>query len=140
MNSLIFSTLIPALVSAIVSVCVSNRALKEKKRNIYFKEIVSLYYHIDEVHQKMKSEIDVGINTNINYYGNSIKVYSTILLNYIKKYPAPKNDIEELEKILLTIIVNPYWDRDYQLLMDEFQKFCWSIDIKQKGHYQFTIK
>lgn len=133
-------TLASIISTIIMSIIVYQLKSRDNKRTIYFKEIVSLYYHIDEVHQKMKSEIDVGINTNINYYGNSIKVYSTILLNYIKKYPAPKNDIEELEKILLTIIVNPYWDRDYQLLMDEFQKFCWSIDIKQKGHYQFTIK
>lgn len=133
-----------ALASIISTIIMSiiNYQLKSKdnKRNIYFKEIVTLYYHIDEVHQKMKSEIDVGIDTNINYYGNRIKVYSTILLNYIKKYPVPKKDIEELEKILLTIIVNPYWDRDYQLLMNEFQNFCWSIDIKRKDHYQFTRK
>lgn len=133
-------TLASIISTIIMSIIVYQLKSRDNKRNIYFKEIVTLYYHMDEVHQQMKNEIDVGVNTNINHYGNRIKVYSTILLNYIKKYPSPKGDTRELEKILLAINVNPNWERDYQILMDEFQKFCWSIDIKQKGHYQFTIK
>lgn len=138
MDSVICSALISTLVSTIVSIYVSNRALKETKRNSYFKEIAKLYYSIDEVHQLMKNETDKGIESNVHYYGNRIKVYSTMLLNYIKKYPKPKGDTQELENILLAIIVNPNWDRDYMILMNEFQNFCWTIDLEQKKSYQFT--
>lgn len=139
MDSVICSALISSLVSTIVSIYVSNRALKETKRNSYFKEIAKLYYSIDEVHQLMKNETDKGIETNVHYYGNRIKVYSTMLLNYIKQYPKPKGDTHELENILLAIIVNPNWDRDYMKLMNEFQNFCWTIDLEQKKSFQFTI-
>ena len=108
----------------------------EHKRIEYFKEIVKLYYKIDEAHQLMAKEKEIN---SISYYENQIKVYGTILLNFIKKYPKPKEDTRKLENILLGIIVNPNWDRDYQELTCEFQNFCWSIDIKLKKSYYFEL-
>ncbi len=128
-------------ISAIImSFIIYKLQSKETKRGLYFKEIATLYYKIDEVHQLMKNDKISGKDKNIGYYENRIKVYCTILLNYIKKYPNPKSETEVLENILLTIIVNPNWDNDYEIFSNEFQNFCWAIDMKQQKRYQFTTK
>jgi len=131
-----FITLISICTTSFMSYVVYRLTNVEHKRIEYFKEIVKLYYKIDEAHQLMAKEKEIN---SISYYENQIKVYGTILLNFIKKYPKPKEDTRKLENILLGIIVNPNWDRDYQELTCEFQNFCWSIDIKLKKSYYFEL-
>ena len=130
-------TLLSVCATSFLTYIVYRLTNLEQKRLEYFKEIVKLYYKMDEARQLMKEANEKEI---ISYYKSRIKVYGTILLNLIKKYPKPKHDTKELETILLGIIVNPNWDKDFQELSDEFQNFCWTIDMKQKKHYQFTIK
>lgn len=131
--------IISALATALISYVIYRRTSKDNKRNVYFKEITMLYYQIDEAHLLMRKEEEVGNITNADYHKNRIKIFCTILLNYVKKYPSPKNDIKELENVLLNIIVNPTWDQDYIELMEKMQSFCWTIDLKATQRHNFQV-
>lgn len=135
----VITPVISAIATALISYVIYHRTSNENKRNVYFKEITMLYYQIDEAHLLMKKEEEVGNVTNADYHKNRIKIFCTILLNYVKKYPSPKNDIKELENVLLNIIVNPTWDQDYIELMEKMQSFCWTIDLKATQRHNFQV-
>ena len=92
----------------------------------YLKQIISLYFRIEDDYKivialrKEKSEMNA-----LSQVYRRLEINATLMNYYLRNYPEHnKNNVGHLEKILDSISHSPEILDDYNLLTDEFKKFC----------------
>ena len=106
---------------------------KHNQIDNYLKEIVTLYYKIEE-DSKIAKSLSGGIKNlpgkeSLSDCYVRIEINATLMRYYIRKYPGNYDGKEKFEDIVDSISHSPEELGDYDLLSDEFKKFCKNIEI-----------
>lgn len=95
----------------------------------YLKQIVSLYYNIEEdakvIIGTKNESLDVEI---LSQYYKRIETNATLMRYYVRKYPQQYEGKERYEQVIDSIAHSPEEHNDYDKLSDEFKKFCKNLE------------
>lgn len=90
----------------------------------YLKQIISLYFRIEDDYKILVTlpKNNSSVNT-LEQVFRRLEINATLMNYYVRNYPVQNKNCE-LEKILESISHSPEIVNDYNLLTDEFKKFC----------------
>ena len=130
---------ISAFGTIIVTFLIYKLTSIEKRRDDDFRLIIGIFYKIQETYELLKKQnlSSNFLDSHDSYYERQIKVDCLLLLNYIRRYPNKMYCINNIEKVIWGIYVNPSYESDYIKLADEIQNFCFELNPDWKP---MTIK
>lgn len=88
------------------------------------KQIVTLYYKIEDDFNTIQSMEMLNGNDYIKHLYRKIETNAILMRYYIKSFPIQYKDKRIFEELLASISHSPEIVRDYDKLTEEFKKFC----------------
>lgn len=92
------------------------------------KQIVTLYYKIDDDFKTIQSLRMLKNDDYIKHLYRKIETNAVLMRYYIKSFPIQYEEKMHFEELLASISHSPEIARDYDKLTEEFKKFCKNID------------
>ena len=136
---------VTALVTIVLTYYISKMSLLNNKKDCYLQYIIELYYRIeDDSHLLFDNYASNSKEDEIkqNQYVRRIGVNCTLMAYYLKRFPGYYKDRTKFERILIYITYEPTRAEYYDILSDQFEKFCWGIRKNKKyaDRYIFNIE
>lgn len=131
--------------ATIVLTCLIHKLTTiNNKKDSYLQYIVDLYYRIEEDSHLLFEDIGPNGTDDKNkrkQYIRRITVNCTLMVYYLKRFPGYYKDRTKFERILIYITYEPTKADYYDILSDQFAKFCWGIKSNKKraSRYTFSI-
>lgn len=130
-----------ALAMVLLTYYIYKMSTESNKRDSYLHNIVELYYKIeDDSHSLFGCITSNSLEDNKSkQFCRRISVNSTLMVYYLMRFPGFYNDRTEFERILINITYEPTRADYYDILSEQFGKFCWGIRKNEKKASRYIM-
>lgn len=119
---------------------IHKQTIENSKKDKYLRYLVDSYFRIEDCSKELANVSNPIDNSKKDYLKGKIRLDSTLMAYYIRRYPGYYRERNAFEMLLVDISRHPERKELYDELTDRFTKFCWGIEKKKRKNDQLTIR
>lgn len=146
-NSIVeISAPISALGTLLITWCVYRLNTRNSKKENYFRQMVELYYKIEEDYSILyglkfsNEDIEQKQDWQREQSIRRIGVNSTLMTYYLLRIPGYYKNRDKFLSFLYGITHDPQAPDNYDNLSKKFIEFCWELSEKKKKTHTFHFE
>ena len=132
---------ISVMVTSLLTFYIYKLSTENSKKDSYLRFIIDLYYRIEDDSRSLFEYISSNYaeDNKSKQYCRRISVNCTLMVYYLKRFPGYYKDRTKFERILIYITYEPTKADYYDILSEQFEKFCWGIRKNKKKASRYTF-